>query len=115
LIFPKEIASHSKTEISHIREFLNKDVMVFVMESFKKRKIKEEQIKQVFERILMGEDMEKSILFESDVDSAEEKILKIIKDKPGLGMNAYMGLAMKEFAGKISGKEIAEIVKKYAS
>jgi hypothetical protein len=27
-------------------------------------------------------------------------------------VNAYMGLAMKEFAGKISGKEIAGIIQK---
>ena len=28
-------------------------------------------------------------------------------------MNAYMGLVMKEFKGKISGKEASEIIKKY--
>ena len=113
LILPKEIASHSKREISEIRKILNRDVLIFVLESVKKKKIKEEQIKQVLERILGGEDAEKSILFESDVDSIEEKIIKIIKDKPGLAVNAYMGLAMKEFSGKISGKEIAEIIKKH--
>ncbi|MFH1364981.1 MAG: Glu-tRNA(Gln) amidotransferase subunit GatE [archaeon] len=115
LIFPKEIASHSKKDIFEVRKILNKDALVFVLESFKKKKIKETQIKQVLEKILNGEDAEKAILFDSvlDVDSVEEKIIKIIKDKPGLAMNAYMGLAMKEFAGKISGKDIAEIIKKH--
>jgi len=42
----------------------------------------------------------------------EEEILKIIKDKPGLSINAYMGLVMKKFKGKVNGKEVAEIIKK---
>ncbi len=48
-----------------------------------------------------------------DVNVIEEKILKIIKEKPGLSSNAYMGLVMKEFGGKVSGKEVMEIIKKY--
>ena len=39
--------------------------------------------------------------------------MKIIKEKPGLSLNAYMGLIMKEFKGRISGKEAIEIIKKY--
>jgi Glu-tRNA(Gln) amidotransferase subunit E-like FAD-binding protein len=113
LVFPKEIASHSKKDISEVKKIFNRDILIFVLESIKKKKINEFQVKQVLERILAGESIEKSILFDSDFDSIEEKIIKIIKDKPGLAMNAYMGIAMKEFAGKISGKEIAEIIKKH--
>ncbi len=39
--------------------------------------------------------------------------MKLIKEKPGLSVNAYMGLIMKEFKGKISGKGVSEIIKKY--
>jgi Glu-tRNA(Gln) amidotransferase subunit E-like FAD-binding protein len=113
LIFPKEIASHSKKDISKVREILNKDILIFILENLKKKKINENQIKQVLERIIEGEDFEKAISFELETDSIEEKILKIVKEKPGLAINAYMGIAMKEFAGKISGKEIAEIIKKH--
>jgi Glu-tRNA(Gln) amidotransferase subunit E-like FAD-binding protein len=113
LVFPKEIASHSKKDIFEVRKILNKDILIFVLENLKKKKINESQVKQVLEKILSGESLEKSILFESNVDSIEERIIKIIKNKPGLAMNAYMGLAMKEFAGKMSGKEIAEIIKKH--
>lgn len=113
LVFPKELASHFKKDIFEVREIINKDVLVFVLESIKKRKIKEEQVKQVLERILGGMELENSILFEADSDSIEEKIINMIKEKPGLGMNAYMGLAMKEFGGKVSGKEISEMLKKF--
>lgn len=114
LVFPKEIASHFKKDIETIREILNKDVLVFVLEKLKSKKITESQVKSVLERIANGEDLEKSVLFEEDTDSIEERILKIIKSKPGLSVNAYMGLVMKEFSGKISGKDIVEIIKKHA-
>ena len=40
------------------------------------------------------------------------EILKIIKSKPGLNVNAYMGLVMAEMKGKINGKEAMEIINK---
>jgi Glu-tRNA(Gln) amidotransferase subunit E-like FAD-binding protein len=39
--------------------------------------------------------------------------LKLIKEKPGLNANAYMGLVMKEFRGKIDGKIVMEIIGKF--
>ena len=39
--------------------------------------------------------------------------MNLIKSKPGLSENAYMGLIMKEFKGKVSGKEVMEIIKKF--
>ena len=41
-----------------------------------------------------------------------KRIVKLIKEKPGLNPNAYMGLVMKNFSGKISGKEVMEIINK---
>ena len=38
---------------------------------------------------------------------------KLVKQKPGLSVGGYMGLVMNEFKGKISGKEVMEILKKY--
>ena len=40
--------------------------------------------------------------------------LKIIKQKPGLNANAYMGLVMKEFKGKVDGKSAMDIINKLA-
>ena len=39
--------------------------------------------------------------------------MKIIREKPGLSENAYMGLAMAEMKGKIDGKTAIEIIKKF--
>jgi len=39
--------------------------------------------------------------------------MKVIKEKPGLSDKAYMGLIMKEFKGKIGGREAMEIIQKH--
>ena len=40
--------------------------------------------------------------------------MKLIKSKPGLSSNAYMGLIMQNFKGKISGKEAMDLINKFA-
>jgi Glu-tRNA(Gln) amidotransferase subunit E-like FAD-binding protein len=114
LIFPKEIASREKISINKIGKILNKEVLVYVLENLKRKKISEDQLKQSLERIVKGEKIEKAIVFDKeDINVVEEKIIEIIKRKQGLSLNAYMGLVMKEFHGKIDGKEVMEIMKKY--
>ena len=64
--------------------------------------------------IVKGEGQERHFeIKKEETDSIEEKIMKIIKEKPGLSFNAYMGLVMKEFKGKINGNEASEIIKKH--
>jgi hypothetical protein len=41
--------------------------------------------------------------------------MKIIKEKPGLSPNAYMGLVMKEMKGKISGGDAMKFIQKYCN
>lgn len=113
LVLPKEIASHEKLSDEKINEILSKDVLSDVILSVKKKKISESQIKEVLEKIAKGESFENAIKFEKvEVSNIEERIAKIIKEKPGLSANAYMGLVMKEIKG-ISGKEAMEIIGKW--
>ncbi len=113
LIFPKEIASHEKLSDEKVNQVLNKDVLNDVILAVKKKKISENQIKEVLEKIAKGESFENAIKFEKkEAGEIEEKIAKIIKEKPGLSANAYMGLVMKEVKG-ISGKEAMEIIGKW--
>ena len=46
------------------------------------------------------------------IENLEEEILKLIKKKPGLTINAYMGLIMSKFKGKINPKQASDILKK---
>ncbi len=114
LVFPKEIASHEKISIVEVDKILNRDVFVFLLEALKKRKISEAQIKQVLERIVKGEDLKNAMMFKKEnINIVEERIMKIIQEKPGLSEKAYMGLVMKEFKGKVDGRKAAEIIQKF--
>jgi len=46
-------------------------------------------------------------------EEVEKEIEKIVKQKPGLSIGAYMGLVMAKFKGKIDGKKAADILKKF--
>ena len=111
LIFPKEIASKEKMPLEEIEKILNKDVLGNILEKVDKGIIQASELKNALIEIVTGENFGESK--EENRDEIEEKIAKIIKEKPGLSMNAYMGLVMKEFKGKISGTEAAEIIKKF--
>ncbi|MBU3907291.1 MAG: Glu-tRNA(Gln) amidotransferase subunit GatE [Nanoarchaeota archaeon] len=114
LIFPKEISSHEGVEKETIGGRLNKDALIFVLEALEQGKIDENQVKQVLTRVAKGTLPRDAILFKKqDSSEIEEAIMKLIKEKSGLNANAYMGLVMKEFKGKISGKEAMEIILKY--
>jgi Glu-tRNA(Gln) amidotransferase subunit E-like FAD-binding protein len=112
LVFPKELASHEKKTTEEIEEILNKDILTFVVEMLRIGKISREQVKHVLERIVKGEDREKAIEFKKQEGNVEEIILNLIKSKPGLSENAYMGLVMKELKGKVNAGEVMSIIKK---
>ena len=113
LVYPKEIASRKKISPEKIEEILNTDIMIFILKSVRDRKMDECHVKQAMERITDGESIEDAIKFETEDEGiAEEKIMKLIKDKPGLSEKAYMGLVMKEFRGKIDGKTASRIIER---
>lgn len=113
LIFPKEIASRKKVTLKKVDMKLE-DNFSSILSLVKNKKLFENQIKEVMEKIVDGIDFEKAIIYEKeDLNVIEEKIRKIIKDKQGLNPNAYMGLVMNEFKGKIDGKSAMEIILKY--
>jgi Glu-tRNA(Gln) amidotransferase subunit E-like FAD-binding protein len=113
LIFPKEISSHKKISKNKIEKILENNVFD-ILQLVKKGEISEFQIKLILENLIEGKNLREVVSKEEiDFSNIEEKILKIIKEKPGLSEKAYMGLVMKEFKEKINGKEAREIIKKY--
>ncbi|MCK5624457.1 Glu-tRNA(Gln) amidotransferase subunit GatE [Candidatus Pacearchaeota archaeon] len=109
LMYPREIAARSEKNLEEVEKILDAH-FDSVLQNVKKGKISEGHIKSVLENIVKGEKFE---IPDIDFSKAEEKIIKIIKDKPGLSDKAYMGLVMKEFKGKIGGREAMEIIQKH--
>jgi len=114
LVYPKEISSREKISLNKVEKILTKDVFANVLENLKKGKFSEGDLKHILTKILRGEEATEAVKVSKEEASVfEEKIINLIKEKPGLSFNAYMGLVMKEFRGQISGNEAAEIIKKY--
>ena len=114
LIYPNEIGTKFGKSSEEIDEVLDKDALSFVLYSLEKGEISESDVKDVLTKVVQGESLQNAVRIEkADLGDVEEKIMKIIKGKPGLSPNAYMGLVMKEFKGKISGGEAMKIIQKY--
>lgn len=113
-LIPKEIASHEKIE--NIDEILTNDVIESVVLAINQHKIKMEDAKYVLNEIAKGKSFEEAIKIEKvDLSEVEGEIAKIVEEKPGLSIGGYMGLIMAKFKGKVSGKEVTDILNKLLS
>jgi Glu-tRNA(Gln) amidotransferase subunit E-like FAD-binding protein len=111
LLIPKEIASHEKIE--NIDEVLTDDVIESVILAVSRNQIKMDDTKHVLTEIAKGKSFDDAIKIERiDSSEVEGEIAKIVKEKVGLSIGAYMGLIMAKFKGKVSGKEVTEILNK---
>jgi len=113
LVFPKELARRKNKNFEEVSLIVENNLLD-IIELVNKKKIKEKDVKNVLEKLVEGKSFEDAIKIERiDAGSIEEEIHKIICEKPGLTENAYMGLVMKNFAGKVDGREAREIIKKF--
>lgn len=106
-VWQKEIKNKTG---KNVEKKLSLDILETILQGVINNIIKEEEVKIVMEEIVNGKDVNEALKRER-VENLEEEIIKIIKEKPGLSFNAYMGLIMEKFRGKVSGKEVAEILK----
>lgn len=110
---PREISAKEKKTDEEIENILNFDVIEDVVNYVKNRKINKDQVKHVMEEIVRGKKLEDAVKIEKvELSEIESEVIKLIKEKPGLSIGAYMGLIMERFKGKISGKEVSEILQK---
>ena len=113
LNYPKEIASKLGKSFEEVEGIVS-DYYGDILRALNKKKISERDIKDVLMSVAEGKKFEDAIKIEkADLGDVEEKVMKIIKEKPGLNANAYMGLVMKEFKGKIDGKIAMGLINKF--
>lgn len=113
-IWPKEISSHEKIEIEKVCKKLNIDVFEAIAEALASGKIYDNNVKGIMSEVAKGKNISDALKIEAvELKDVENDAKKIIHEKPGLNINAYMGLLIHKYKGKISGKEIMEILKKY--
>jgi len=109
LVLPKEISSHFKVN----EEIFTPDIIESILEKVESKKILETDVKHVFEQLAKGKTLHEALKLEkAETSEIETEIAKIVKEKPGLNANAYMGLVMAKFKGKVDGKQVMDILKK---
>ncbi len=108
VLIPKEIASKEKRTLKETESILKLELLDNVLSEVGKT-ISENDVKIVLQKIVQGESFKDAIAKEK-IDLKQE-IKKLIKEKPGLNSNAYMGLIMGKFKGKVNGKEVMDALK----
>ena len=113
LLFPKEISAKTEKSLENIEKIFE-EIYGDILIALNKKKISESDVKEILTKFAKGENFENAIKIEkTDSGEIEEKIMKLIREKPGLSENAYMGLVMTEMKGKIDGKTAKDIIKKF--
>ncbi len=117
VLLPKEISSHEKIDIKKVNDKLSLDIIETIFQAIIKNKIPESSAKQIMMDIIKGQDISEILKTVSNQSSSltdlEKSIQEIIKEKPNLSLNAYMGLVMQKFKGKIDAGKVLDILKKY--
>ena len=113
-IWPKEIASHEKIAMEKVNKKLNIDVLEIIAEHLKQGKIEESQVKQIMADVVKGANIEDALkIGKVKTEDIESEIKKLVKERPGLSVNAYMGLIMQKHKGKVDAAKVMGILKKY--
>jgi Glu-tRNA(Gln) amidotransferase subunit E-like FAD-binding protein len=112
-IWRQELSTKLKKDMSQINKIISLDVLETLLQGVKKGNVDKNHIKPVFNELMEGVSLKDITAKKVETSgNAEEKILKIIKNKPGLSANAYMGLVMKEMKGKVNASEAMGIITK---
>jgi len=106
-IYRRDIKTKTKKQLTI-------DQIENLLHEIKKNNLHPRDIREAMIEIAKGKSIKESVKKEK-VGKAEleEEIVKIIKSKPNLSEKAYMGLIMGKYKGKVSGKEISDILKKH--
>jgi Glu-tRNA(Gln) amidotransferase subunit E-like FAD-binding protein len=112
LLWRNELGKKNNQNFEKVKEILDENVLEEILLKLVKFEIKEEDVKGIMEKILKGGKLEEIKVEKISDDEIEEYVRKIIKEKSGLRANAYMGLVMKEFQGKVDARKAMEIINK---
>ncbi len=113
VLWRNEFATKLKKSVEELKKILSEKVLERVLEELRDGNVTEGDVKKILESVASGEPIEKALKVErvSD-DHMEEEISKLIKEKPGMRENAYMGMVMAKFKGKLDARKAMELIKR---
>ncbi len=106
---PKEIKSRFNLDSSKLTDEDFGDVLKYLNEG----KIPKEAIIGLLIKKIKNEKIDLSHFESVSDEELEKEIKKTIEEKPNLSIGAYMGLMMSKHRGKVEGKKIMDLLKKY--
>ena len=105
---PKDIRSRFDLDVSKLKENDFMEVLGYLDSG----KVTKEAVSDILIKKIKKEKIDLSKFKAVSEDDIEAEIKKIIKEKPGLSIGGYMGIAMAKYRGKADGKKIMQILKK---
>ena len=112
-LWRQEFATKAKKSIEEIKNILSERVYEEILESLVNEKIVSSDIKQILMKIINGEKVSDAINIERiEDDEIEKEIRALIKEKQGMRANAYMGMLMAKFKGKLDAKRAMELIER---
>lgn len=110
-LWRQEIATKENTSLGEIVKILHERVLESILEKVDAGALDARDVRAVMLRIAHGVPFKEAIVIEKMDDNAlEAEVRAIIKEKPGLRANAYMGLVMAKLKGTIDAKKAMELI-----
>ncbi|MBI2650131.1 Glu-tRNA(Gln) amidotransferase subunit GatE [Candidatus Woesearchaeota archaeon] len=106
---PKEIKSRFDIDSSKLKNEDFEEVLGYLNEG----KMAKEAIIDLLVKKIKNEKIDLSHFEAVPEKELEKEIKKIIGEKPGLNASAYMGIIMAKHRGKVDGKRVMEIVRRF--
>src|SRR3989338_5707391 len=111
VLWRNEFASKLKKTFEEIKEVLSERTLEKVLEAFVAGKIDEGDVKHVLFKIVSGINVEDALKVDKvSHDTLEEQISGIVKEKPGLRANAYMGMVIAKLCASVDKRKAMEIL-----
>ena len=112
-LWRNEFATKRSNSFDEIKSVLSESLYEKVLESVASGKLSTSDVKPVLMKILDGVSLKDALKVEKiDDNEIEEAVRKIVRDKPGMSANAYMGMLMAQFKGKLDAKKAMELIER---
>ncbi len=111
VLWRNEFASKLKKTFEEIKEVLSERVLEKILGALVAGKIDEGDVKHVLFKIVSGENVDEALKVERvGHDKLEEEITAIVREKPGLRANAYMGMVIAKLGASVDKRKAMEIL-----
>jgi len=113
VLWRNEFSSKMNKSYGEVKDILTERVLEKILVAMIDGKINEGDVKGVMLDMVNGKNFEEAIKIDRvDDNKLEEEIIKIVKEKPGLGTGGYMGIIIQKLGNNVDKRKAMEILKR---